>query len=166
MISDKEGKKCMKASVILEIIGRPAEHLVESLEKIIKSIAEEKGMDVAESKINEPVPMKDQKDFFTTFAEVEVDIEEAIHLVALIFKYMPAHIEIISPETLSMTNNDFNEIFNELVMRLHSYDEVAGVLQMEKKILEDKLRQILGQISEAKKKAGEKKEDGNKARKK
>ena len=88
--------------------------------------------------------MKDQKEFYTSFAEVEVEVEEILYLAMLMFKYMPAHIEVVSPELITLTNNGWNEIFNELVRRLHSYDEVARVTQMEKDILEKKLKDLMG----------------------
>src|SRR3972149_5024485 len=144
MISDKS-KEGIRAAMILEAIGRPPEHLTETLKGLVKQINEEKGVEVAESKVNEPVLMKDQKDFYTSFAEVEVEVEDVLYLAVLMFKYMPAHIEIISPELITLTNNGWNDVFNELVRRLHAYDEVAGVLQMEKQILENKLREVLGQ---------------------
>ena len=128
---------------ILEIIGRPKEHLTETLDKIIKELDEEKRVSVKSKKINEPVLMKDQKDFYTSFAEVEIEIEKILDLAILVFKYMPAHVEIIYPEIIALQNNDWNDILNELARRLHGYDEVARIIQTEKIILEKKLRDIL-----------------------
>lgn len=145
MISNKEDKKCIRAALILEIIGRPPEHLTETLQNIIKQIGDEKGVEVVEKKIKEPILMKEQKDFYTSFAEIEVEIEDILYLAVLMFKYMPANVEVISPEVIALTNNGWNDIFNELTRRLHSYDEVARVLGIEKQILENKLREVLGQ---------------------
>ena len=146
MISKKEDKKCIRSVLILEIIGRPPEHLTETLNDLAKQIHEEKGVEVVKKNINEPILMKDQKDFYTSFAEIEVDVEDILYLAIMMFKYMPAHIEVISPEHITLTNNGWNDIFNELARRLHSYDEIAGVLNMEKQILENKLREVLGQV--------------------
>lgn len=129
--------------MILEIIGKPAEHLVETLEEIIKEIGNEKGVKINNKKINEPVELKDRKDFFTTFAEIEFEVEEAIQLAILMFKYMPAHVEVVSPESIVLTNNEYGDILSELTRRLHKYDEVARVVQMEKDILEKKLKDVL-----------------------
>ncbi|MCK5149809.1 hypothetical protein KAJ87_02695 [Candidatus Pacearchaeota archaeon] len=133
----------MDAILILEVIGRPPEHLVETLEDLSKKINEEKGVSVKNKKINEPALLKDQKEFFTSFAEIEVEVESVLHLAMLMFKYMPAHIEILSPETINLKNSDLNEILNEITRRLHGYDEVARVIQSEKKILENKLRELM-----------------------
>lgn len=142
MSSDKEG---IRAIMIIEVIGKPPEHLTETLNNLIQQIDEEKGVSVKDKKLNEPVLMKDQKDFYISFAEIEVGVEEIMHLTMLMFKYMPAHIEIISPELIALTNNGWNEILNEITRRLHGYDEVAKIIQVEKNILEKKLREALGE---------------------
>ena len=131
------------AVMVLEIIGRPAKHLVDTLEEIIKEMGEERGVKINNKKINEPVELKDRKDFFTTFAEIEIEVEEASELAMLMFKYMPAHVEVVSPESINLTNNDYGDILSELTRRLHKYDEVARVVKMEKDILEKKLKDIL-----------------------
>ncbi len=133
----------IKARIILEILGRPPEHLVESLEEIIKKIDEEKGVSVLSKKINTPVEIKEKKGFYSTFAEIEVEVEDILLIGTLLFNYMPAHIEIVSPEKINLENNDMNEVFNEIARRLHGYDEVARVLEFEKKILEKKLRDLI-----------------------
>lgn len=157
MSSDEINK--INAIIMLEVIGKPPEHLVETLENLITQIDKEKGVTVKSKDIKEPVPMKEKieimksgektktppkTDFYTTFAEVELEVEEISSIAYLIFRYMPAHIEIISPEVIALTNNGWNEIFNELARRLHGYDEVARVLQVEKGILGKKLKELMG----------------------
>lgn len=132
--------KKIRVILILEVIGRPPEFLTETLEKMAKQISEEKGVKVVNKKINPPVLMKDQKDFYTSFAEVEVETENMISAAILMFKYMPAHVEVVSPQNISMTNSDFDDILNEVTRRLHGYEEIARIMQNEKMILEAKLR--------------------------
>jgi hypothetical protein len=133
----------VRALMILEVIGRPAEHLTETLNTLTEQLSKEEGIELKDKKVNEPVLFKDQKDFYTNFAEVEVEAKGLLHLIAIMFKYMPANVEIIEPENLRLTNNNMNEILNELVRRLHGYDEIARIIQMEKSILEKKLREFL-----------------------
>ena len=146
MSSDKQ----INVRMILEVAGRPPEHLTNTLGEMIGKIDEEKGVSVENKKINEPVIMKDQKDFYTSFAEVEIRIEEISILSALVLKYMPAHVEIIEPELIAFTNNGWNDIFNEFLRRLHHYDEVARVIQTEKMVLENKLRSLMPKEEEKK----------------
>ncbi len=147
-MSSNESTKKITANIILEILGRPPEHLIESLEKIIKQLGEEKGVKINSKKINEPKPFEKQEGFFTTFAEIELEVEEMFTLAILMFKYMPAHVEIVSPEKIALVNNDWNTILNELTRRLHGYDEVARVIQNEKILLEKKLREVMDKKEE------------------
>ena len=144
--------KNIRALFVLEVLGRPPEHLVETLQGLIKKIGEEKGVIVKDHKINKPVLMKDQKDFYTNFAEVEIEVKDSLKLLLMVFKYMPAHLEILYPENIRLTNDGFGLILNELTRRLHGYDEVARIIQMEKKILEKKLRTLLGNKKSGKEK--------------
>jgi hypothetical protein len=135
-------EKKINAVMLIEVLGRPPEHLVETLENIAKQIGEEQGVKVVDKKINPPILMKDQKDFYTSFAEIEVEVEEILYLAILMFKYMPANIEIISPQNISLSNSGWNDILNELARRLHGYEEIARILQTEKRIMENKLREM------------------------
>lgn len=136
----------IKAIFILEMIGRPAEHLVETLNKIIDEIGKEKGVKVIEKKIKEPVEMENRKDFYTTFAEVEIDVEEILQLAIMMFKYMPSNIEIIEPELISLSNTSWSDILSELTRRLHGYDEIARVLQIENA----KMKRMISENKESK----------------
>ncbi|MEA3413955.1 MAG: hypothetical protein U9Q99_00300 [Nanoarchaeota archaeon] len=130
------------AIFILEAMGRPKEHLKEALQELIDAMKKEKGVKVNEFKINEPTLLKDQKDLFTTFTEIEIEVEGPEHLAGLMFKYMPAHIEVIEPENLKISNNVYSDILSEITRKLHKYDEVARVIQMEKQVLENKIKEL------------------------
>ncbi|MBU3907076.1 MAG: hypothetical protein KKA64_02380 [Nanoarchaeota archaeon] len=133
----------IRAILIIEVLGKPAEHLTQTLQNLIKNIEEEPKVQVIEQKINEPILIKDQKNFYTSFAEIEVEVEEILYLAVLMFKYMPAHIEIINPELIALTNNGWNDILNELTRRLHGYEEIARIIQAERGILEKRLKEVL-----------------------
>lgn len=151
--NNEEGLK-IHANLILEILGRPPEHLVESLNKIIGQIDNEKSVKVIKRDVKEPKKIKrpekketdpqNNQDFYTSFGEIEIEIESLSALNFLMFKYMPAHIEIISPESLTLKNGEWNDILNELARKLHRYDEIARVLQIEKNVLEKKLKAMTG----------------------
>jgi hypothetical protein len=150
MSSDKDTK--IRAALVFEIIGHPKEFLIETLEKIIEEINKEKGTKVVDKKINEPIFMKDRTDFYTDFAEVEVEVDEIFNLVILMFKYMPSHVEVISPENIFLSNSGWTDMMTEITRRLHAYDEMAKILTNEKMILEAKLREILTAQQEEKQK--------------
>ncbi len=147
----KEETKGINAILVFEVVGRPPEHLIATLNNIIEEIDKEKGISVKTKKINEAVPMKENKDFFSAFGEIEVDVEDYLSLVIVMFKYMPAHIEILSPQLIALTNNSWNDILNELIRRLHGYDEVARVMQVEKAILQRRIMELMQEKEQNKK---------------
>ncbi len=134
----------INAFLVLDIIGRPAKYLTETLEKLAEEMKEEKGVKVVSKNIREPVPMKENKEFFTTFAEIEVETDDMMYLAVLMFKYMPAHVEVISPEKIALPNTGWSEILSELTRRLHSYDEVARIVEAEKTVLMQKIQELQG----------------------
>jgi hypothetical protein len=133
----------IRAVLILEVLGKPPEHLTETLHKLADSIGKEENIELKEKKVKEPVEMEKRKGFYTSFAEIEIQAKTIMHLIMIIFKYMPAHVEILSPENIKINNNNLGELFNELTRRLHGYDEIARMVQIEKKILTKKLREVL-----------------------
>lgn len=147
-MSSREGGEGIRAMLILDIIGRPPQYLVETLEKVAEEMGKEKGVKITGKNIKEPTVMKDNKEFYTTFSEIEVEVEDILYLAILMFKYMPAHIEVISPETISLSNNGWGDILSELVRRLHSYDEVARILQIERQELLKKIQELSGKQPE------------------
>ncbi len=163
----RDEKQKISALMILEVIGKPKEFLTETLENLAKQMDNEQGVVVKSKNIKEPKQMEEhagiadassgefkveqQKDFYVSFAEIEVETENLFNLVFLMFKYMPAHIEIFSPELIALTNTGWNDVLNELIRRLHGYDEIARVLQVEKAMLENKLRNLLSPDSSNKK---------------
>lgn len=136
-------EKKVRASIILEVIGRPPEYLVEALNKIVEDIGKEKGVKIKNSKVNSPVQMKENKEFYSNFAEIEVEVDEILYLAILIFRYMPAHVEVISPQNISLTNIEWGDILSEITRKLHSYEEIVRIAQTEKMILEKRLRELI-----------------------
>ena len=138
MSSDK-----ISAIMILEILGRPAEHLVETLENIIGQMGEEKGVKVINKKIKEPVELKDNKGFFSSFVEVEVETDSINHIVMLMFKYTPANIQIIEPEKVVIDHSLLSETLSEIIRKIHGYDEVARVIQMQNQQLKQQVAEFI-----------------------
>ncbi|MEK6918958.1 MAG: hypothetical protein AABW73_02870 [Nanoarchaeota archaeon] len=122
----------IKASIIFEIIGRPAEFLVESLEEVVKKVSEEKGVKIIKSTVHQPKDVPDKKGIYSSFVEVEADFDNQDSLFMTMFNYMPANVEIVKPEEWKFTINEFNIFVNELLRKLHQYDSLAKAFILEK----------------------------------
>jgi hypothetical protein len=136
--------------MIVEMAGRPAEHLKESLEKHIGILNEVKDIKVHSTKVNEPKvievenPNKDAEPMFTTFAEADFECESFARLSETMFDFMPSSVEVVEPMKVSMDLSEATALLNNISGRMHRYDEIA-------KIAGARLRQMGGQLELAKK---------------
>lgn len=129
------------AILIIEVLGRPAEHVATALEQLIERLGKEQELQVTNKKIYEPKQTEKTQNMFLAFAEIEIKVKNLARLAEICFAYMPSSVEIIQPYDLKMTLNDANAILNLLVARLHGYDSIAKRLTIENAILQNQLRQ-------------------------
>lgn len=127
---------------ILEVLGRPAENVTNALKIIVDKMKVEKELKLISSKIHEPVAVKDSKDLFTSFVEVEVQLPSLNHLYSFLFVYMPANIEVSYPENITISNQDLNQMTNQLMLRIHQYDAIAKNALSEKEFVTRKLYEV------------------------
>lgn len=131
----------IKSTLVLEILGRPAEHIKKALIDLTEKLGAEKGVKLLEKTIHEPSPVKDTKDIYTAFAEVSLEFDSLENYLGILFTYMPAHVEITSPASLEITNADLSGLGNKLLARLHDYDAITKKFIHERNFLLDKLRE-------------------------
>ncbi len=160
----------ISAILIIEVLGRPAEHVASALNQLTETIGREQDVQIINKKIYPPKQTEKTQDMFLAFAEIELKAKNLARLTELCFAYMPSSIEIIKPYDLKMTLNDANAILNLLTARLHNYDAIAKRLTIENAILQNQLRQagiIKQQIPQQQEKAEQKqKKQKGKARQK
>ncbi|MBU0761184.1 MAG: hypothetical protein KJ600_04545 [Nanoarchaeota archaeon] len=132
----------LNASLIVEILGRPPDHLKESLNLLVEKMGSEKGVKIINKTCHEPKEVEGSKDFFTTFAEIDVELESLSNYFGILLAYMPSHIEITYPEKLTITNADLNEVANALTQRLHNYDAVVKKALADRDVLVKKLQEV------------------------
>ena len=143
------------AILILEILGRPPEHVTKILKEIVDKLGKEKNVSIIKKNLAEPKQIEG-KDIFTSFAELEIETDLST-LMLLTFAYMPSHMEIIEPEDLKIKNSDLNMFFNELSKKLHQYDELAKALMIERRIIAQKIQSGEIKVKEGKVKPTKKK---------
>lgn len=137
----------IKAILILEILGRPADYVAESLKNIVEKLGKENDVKMVTSRIAETKENEQHKGLFTSFAEIEIETS-ITKFSDIIFNYMPSHIEIVHPEELKIKNYDLNTLFVELMKRLHQYDEIAKAMIIENQNVKKRLDEINSQKQE------------------
>ncbi|MBS3090254.1 hypothetical protein J4433_00610 [Candidatus Pacearchaeota archaeon] len=129
------------AVLVIEVLGRPAEHVASALEQLVERLGKESEIQVVNKKFYKPKESEKTKGMFFAFAEIEIKTSTITRLAEICFSYMPSSVEIVHPYELKMTLNDANAILNLLVARLHNYDAIAKSLTIENTILQNQLRQ-------------------------
>jgi len=129
----------IEAMIVIEIMGKPQEYVKEMMEMLLEKMNSEPGTKIKSKEVFEPKPLKENPDLYTAFAEITLELDNVIALMNIAFNYTPSHIEIIKPENIAINNNDINSLFNELIMRLHGYDEIARGLGIGVGILQNQL---------------------------
>ena len=147
----------LRVNIVIEILGRPPEHVKESLNTLLERLGSEKGVAIIEKNQHEPIPKENSKDFFTTFAELTLELESIRDYLGVLFAYMPSHIEIVQPEKINFTNTDFNDLGNKLAQRLHDYDAITKKALFEKDFLTKKLQEVAPELFNQEPKQKEKK---------
>jgi len=99
--------------LIYEILGRPPEHIKESLEDLIKNIGENPGIEIIKSKVHEPhiieekdenskINLNNKEKIYSTFAEVELDVDNINLVYTLIINTLPSSVEIMSTNEIKI----------------------------------------------------------------
>lgn len=118
--------------VIIEIVGKPKEHVSKSLDIVLDKIKEEKLIKILEKETFKP---KKVESFFSTFAELELQFNSTSKLLDFCFDYMPSSVEITSPDKLSLQSTDLVSVLNDLLSKLHAISNNVANLNAENQLL-------------------------------
>ena len=118
----------------MEILGKPQEHVEQSMKEYLQQLQENKHYTILHQDVAEIQKQQDQE-LWATFAELEVRVDALEDLTAFCFDYMPSMIEIIEPQELLLADTLISTFLNDLQARLHQIDMIAKQAKMENDIL-------------------------------
>ncbi len=130
----------IRAVMIVEMAGRPAEHVKETLTKHVNVLTKFKDIKVYKIGISEPKEIENSKGVFTCFAEVEFETETFARLSDTVFDFMPSSVEVLEPSKITFNLQEAASLLNNISGRMHRYDEAARLAQFQVKQLLDKLK--------------------------
>lgn len=133
-----EFEKNVRAMLVIEILGKPADYVEQTLNGLIDRLGTEKNVEILSKKFYEPKPAET---LFVAFSEVEIAVPSFFRLLEICFLYMPSSVEITEAD-LKFSMNDANMLVNGLVTRLHQYDAIAKKITFENNILKNQLQQL------------------------
>jgi len=162
----------VRAIMIVEMAGKPAQHVKEVLANHIAVLDKVNDLRVHTIKISEPKEIENSNGLFTCFAEADFESDNFARLSETMFDFMPSSVEIIEPARVNLEAAHATDLLNNISGRMHRYDEIAKIAQFRIKQLEEELR-VLKESSNkesikkpSKKKSSKKKLVKKKARKK
>jgi hypothetical protein len=126
----EEKKETIRARVILEVLGKPKEHVEKTIKLLIDKAKEYPDLSVLDEKLADIKP--EGKTMFTTFVELDLVTKGINTLIGFCFDFMPSSVEIEKPEQMLLKNKDISDIFNDLQSKLHNVDMVAKKLRQER----------------------------------
>jgi len=124
-----ENKK-ITLRVIIEIMGSPKDHVEKTMQLVLEKFKKE--YKVNKEELNEATQLKQ---FWSTFVEIEAEIDNLDQLTSVCFDYLPSSIEVIEPTNLEIKNQVISDLMNDLLAKLHRYDMVMKNLNAENVLL-------------------------------
>ena len=125
---------------IIEILGRPKEHVEETLKKYIEKIKEDSDLIILKEDYAEA---KQQETMWSTFVELELVVKGVQKMIGFCFDYMPSSIEILKPEQLTFNNRDMIAFLNDLQAKLHNVDMITKQLNAENNFLKRNMQIVI-----------------------
>lgn len=141
----------IRAIMIVEVLGRPADHLKAALKDHIEKIRSIKNVELVSTNYSKPKKVEDEqhKDVFTAFAEVEVLCENFFKLAELMFDFMPSSIEVLDPADIKISSQEATSLLSDLSGRLHKYDEIAKMSKMQVQQISAQYQQLQQSMAKA-----------------
>ncbi len=138
----------VRAIMIVEIAGRPPEHIKEALKAHVGVMKSMKGVNYISETFSDAKLVDKEKDIYSSFVEVEVEVESFLKLTELMFDFLPASIEVLEPDNLKFNSQEATNFLSDLSGRLHKYDEIAKIAQMKNQQLMQHLQKIQQAIAQ------------------
>ncbi len=127
-IKEKLEKGYLSARTIIEVAGKPKEHVENAIKSYVENIRKDPEIDVIKSDFAE---VTNSEGIFSTFVELDIVVKDMPKLISFCFNYMPSSIEISEPKEMKLNSVELSTIFSDLQAKLHEVDTVAKKLRNE-----------------------------------
>ena len=110
----------------IEVLGYPEDHVEKVISKVIEKLKNEEGIKVLKEKLQKPEKVKEN--FFASFVELEMKINDFNKLLNFCYDYLPSSLEILDTEKITLPIREFSLGINEMIAKLHHYNLVMSNL--------------------------------------
>ena len=99
---EKQGEHAhIRCRIIIEVLGKPKEHVENAIKEYIEHIKEDSELVILNEEYSE---IKEQGKLWSKFVELDLVIKGTKKLISFCFEYMPSSLEVLKPESLTLTN--------------------------------------------------------------
>ncbi|MFT4309075.1 MAG: hypothetical protein ACMXYL_01150 [Candidatus Woesearchaeota archaeon] len=110
---------------IMEVMGKPQEHVAETMRLLLKKAKDTKELEVIEHHMEEPQKVEDDSTLYSGFLEMEIKLLNMETIFGFILDYMPSSLEISDPDEINFDLSTFNGFLSDFIGRLHEYDKIV-----------------------------------------
>jgi hypothetical protein len=144
-MNDKELKDLISKGhivcrVIFEMAGNPKEHVENTLKEYIKMAKEDPAYIFTKEY---QAPAENNEGVWSTFYESEVIVTNLEKLNMLCFNLGPASVEILQPETMTLTEKKLTEVYNDFISKLHEMGMSLKSVNNENELLKVNLNRAI-----------------------
>lgn len=111
----------IKVNTIIEIVGKPKEHIDQTMDKVIELVTNNKDFKLIK---HDKAPTKEVNNLWSTFTEFEIEFPNIEILTGFCFDFMPSSVEITEPEKLNINSKEVENSLNDVLAKIHQYDMV------------------------------------------
>lgn len=127
---------------IVEVLGKPKEHVDSTLRGYIQKLKENKLYQVVKEDLAE-LKQHEESELWMAFAELEIKTSGVAEIIDFCFDYMPSLIEIIEPEELTLGSLSVSSFLNDMQAKLHGVDMLAKQMKIENQLTNNSLAKLL-----------------------
>jgi len=133
-------KTHIRCKVIIEILGKPKEHVEKTLRNYVDKINDDSDLIVLKTEFADA---EEKEKLWATFAELEMVVKGIPKLIAFCFDYMPSSIQILKPDEFNLGRATIEDLTNDLQARLHQVDMVVKKLKNENDFLKKNMHNVV-----------------------
>ncbi|HLC88853.1 MAG TPA: hypothetical protein VJG49_02340 [Candidatus Nanoarchaeia archaeon] len=131
-------KKELLFRAVIEILGRPKEHVEKTIQDYLEQLKRDKNYQIISEEVAE-AKKQEKEEMWVIFAELEVRTDKVDNIIGFCFEYMPSMVELIEPSKLELKDTTISNFLNDLQARLHHVGIVAKQLKSENDFLKKNL---------------------------
>lgn len=136
-------KAHLRCKVIIEVLGKPKEHVEKTISEYVEKIKKDSGFIVLAADFAGAV---EKDSMWTSFVELDMVIKGLPKLIAFCFDYMPSSVEILKPEEFMLQKSTIEHLVNDLQARLHHVDMIVKKQKNENDFLRHNLQKSVSNV--------------------